>query len=322
MIKQLVKRTLSTSAGWALSAPLRARGVSVLMYHRVTQPGELFPGTELGRFRAQMQWIKRNCTVINPDQVLEYAGNGSRTRPPVLITFDDGYRDYHDRAYPVLQELQMPALVFIATSFMDNGGMIWTDELPWAVATTKMASVAALPWDRSARFDLRQTGERNAYLRQSKRYLKDVADAERQRWLNQIFSELGVAGRQHELERQMLSWDEIRATMGLTYYGGHTHTHPIMSQLGSAELDSEIRICRDRMLAETGVAPRYFAYPNGRAADFNDESKVVLRKYGFDLAFTTVEGVNGRGANPMELRRMPTGAANLGDFAWLVSGRG
>jgi peptidoglycan/xylan/chitin deacetylase (PgdA/CDA1 family) len=137
-----------------------------------------------------------------------------------------------------------------------------------------------------------------------------------------LVGELGVAGREAEMERQMLNWSEVRATLGLTRYGGHTHTHPIMSQLEASELEREVSVCRDRILEEVGVAPRYFAYPNGRAVDFTDESKMVLRRYGFDLAFTTIEGVNSQDTDPMALRRIPTGAATLGDFAWLVSGRG
>ena len=44
----------------------------------------------------------------------------------------------------------------------------------------------------------------------------------------------------------MLTWDEVRATLDLTRYGGHSHTHPILSRLDRADAEREIRTCRDR----------------------------------------------------------------------------
>ena len=320
MLKQAIKQSLATTPGWRLSSWLRPHGVVVLMYHRIADANDPFPGLDVERFRVQMRWIRRHCTVIAPEEVLECARRTSRTRPTVLVTFDDGYRDYHDNAYPVLEALQIPSVVFLATSFMDDGGMIWTDTVHWAADATCVGT-ATLPWDRTRAFDMSTDPGRAAFVNACKDYLKDVPDTDRRGWLEALLVTLGVAGREPEVGRQMLTWDEVRATQGLTRYGGRTHTHPIMSQLAPADLEREVRICRDRIADETGVAPRYFAYPNGRAVDFTETAKTTLRRYGFDLAFTTIEGLNAPNADPLALRRIPTGAATLGDFAWLVSGR-
>ena len=320
MVKQALKRLLATSWGWKAGALVRRTGVIVLMYHRITRGKEPFPGLDLARFRAQMQWIKRHGLVIAPEELLDYARAGRRTRPPVLVTFDDGYRDYYDNAYPILDELRIPVVAFLATAFLDHGGMIWTDTVHWAAGTARVP-VARLPWDLRVTFDLRQPAQRSAFVGRCKADLKEAPDADRRRWLAALLTELGVAGREEEAGRQMLTWDEVRATAPLTRYGGHTHTHPIMSRLGPVELEREVGLCRERIAKETGVAPRYFAYPNGGPDDFTDDCKAVLRRHGFDLAFTTIEGPNEGQADPMALRRTPTGAATLGDFVWLAGGR-
>ena len=41
--------------------------------------------------------------------------------------------------------------------------------------------------------------------------------------------------------------------MDITHFGGHTHTHPILSRLSREQADNEIRTCRDRIAAETGA---------------------------------------------------------------------
>jgi peptidoglycan/xylan/chitin deacetylase (PgdA/CDA1 family) len=137
--------------------------------------------------------------------------------------------------------------------------------------------------------------------------------------LDQLINELDVSEQTQGLKRQMMSWNEIRNTLDLIDYGGHTHTHPIMSKIDSVALEDEIRICRDRILKETSIAPKYFAYPNGRREDFNVLSQQLLKKHGFEVAFTTIEGINGRSTDLMEIARLPTTTNTIAEFAWLLS---
>lgn len=120
----------------------------------------------------------------------------------------------------------------------------------------------------------------------------------------------------------MLSWDDVRASLEGTRFGGHSHTHPIMSQLKPADVDYEIKTCRDRIIAETGQTPVYFAYPNGRSIDFNEYTKSALKQHGFKMAFSTQEGIIDSDADPFALRRQPSGATTIGNFATLVAQAG
>jgi len=318
--KRLVKRAIASSLGWPLmSLSVRKRGVTVLMYHRVTRAGAPFQGLDVTLFREQMRWLRRHCTPIRPEELLQRVRKPGWRRPPVLVTFDDGYRDYHDNAFPVLAELGIPAIVFVATAFIDNGGLLWTDSVNWAVEKTSR-SRAELPWCRKPDFDLSSHEGREFFITAAKSYLKQIPDTQRHRELGRLLEELGVSPDDANMERQMMNWDEVRATLGLTQIGGHSHTHPIMSQLDERQMGLEISLCRDRITTQTGQAPRYFAYPNGREQDFNDMTKRLLQQNGFELAFSTIEGINGRNVDQMAIKRQPTGATNLGDFACLVGG--
>lgn len=321
MIKPFIKSALVRPPLWQIaSRALRPRGVTVLMYHRITQPGEEYSGTTASMFRSQMQWLRRNCRPIAPREITEAARESARGRPPVLVTFDDGYRDFHDRAYPILHELRIPALVFLATGSTDGGGMIWTDQLEWAARKARRASLAP-PWAGDAPLPLGDAAARLAFARTCKEHLKQVTQAQRLVWLEEIYAGLGVGSIPAESDRQMLNWAEVRATLEFTVYGGHTHNHPILSQVSDAEAEDEIRLNRDRIRDETGIAPRYFAYPNGRARDFTETTKALLRRYGFDLAFSTEEGLHRRGDDPYAIPRQYTGGSTLGDFALRVIGR-
>jgi peptidoglycan/xylan/chitin deacetylase (PgdA/CDA1 family) len=321
--KTCLKAMLASSLGWKLTAPLRHHDVIAITYHRVNSDqteGGAFPGIPVSQFRAQMEWLKRNCEPIWPEQILDATRKGSRTRPAVVVTFDDGYRDYHDRAYPILRELQIPAVVFLTTAMLDDGGLIWTESIHRAVMLSKH-TVARLPGEHTqARlYPLNSLREKIIFIRDVKAYLKCVANDVRKTMVENVWRDLGVSNPAAGLDRQMLSWDEVRATLPGTHFGGHTHTHPIMSKLTPEEIRREIELCRDRILQETGIAPKTFAYPNGRAIDFTDTAKDILREYGFTLAFSTVQGAITSSADALALPRQHTGANSVGSFAALLA---
>ena len=320
MIRHALKAALSRRPGWDLAAPLRPAGVVVLMYHRIPGVGEAFRGTDVDTFREQMRWLRRHCDPIAAEELPGRLRRPSRRRPAVLVTFDDGYRDYHDNAYPVLRELGIPAVVFLATSFMGTDRLIWTDEV-WSAFHRSRLPAVAFPWAAAQVHPLDGAAARERAERAAKAYLKDIPDPERERWQEALFRALEVDPRDGALGRQMLSWDEVRATRDGTCYGGHTHRHPILSRLAATQADEEIRLSSDEIARELGERPTCFAYPNGRARDFNEENRASLRRHGFRLAFSTIEGANGPDADLLALRRQPTGASSLADFAWLVSGR-
>jgi len=319
MIKQFAKAALASAPGWSIASLLRRRrDVAVLMYHRIVANGGPFEGTERGTFREQMRWIRANCRPIRPEE-LSHPSGPNRTRPEVLVTFDDGYRDYHDNAYPILEEFRIPSVLFLATSFIDCPGLIWTDAVGWAVNNSKRKQIE-LPWD-DAVMSIADLPARRRCISACKQFLKQVPDADRLRWQDELFARLEAVPDASVIERQMLTWDEVRATHGLTSIGGHTHTHPILSQVSRERADEEIRLCTERIYAETGTAPRYFAYPNGRAQDFTQQTRELLLARGYELGFSTIEGLHARGSDLLAIRRQPTGARTLGDFAMLVAGR-
>jgi len=96
-------------------------GISILMYHQV---GEFAPMAahrstycHVRRFRSQMAWLHRlGFNVLRMDEVLA-ALRGERPIPPraVALTFDDGYENFYEHAYPVLQRYGFPAMVYLIT---------------------------------------------------------------------------------------------------------------------------------------------------------------------------------------------------------------
>lgn len=103
--------------------------VPILMYHYISEPPEDADEyrTDLSvppeRFRAQLQYLKDNgfTTVDLYDLSLAVTARKALPEKPVILSFDDGYLDNYENAFPLLQEFGFTGTFFIVTEFVDNG---------------------------------------------------------------------------------------------------------------------------------------------------------------------------------------------------------
>jgi hypothetical protein len=123
--------------------------LTVLGYHRVAEadpdaaPGLISATPE--QFAAQMDHVQRWFTPIALMDLLDYVIEGRRLpERPLLITFDDGYRDNFDVALPVLRARGLPAVLFVTTGLVDSAGLPWWDRA-WRALERCRRPAAELP---------------------------------------------------------------------------------------------------------------------------------------------------------------------------------
>ena len=115
---------------------LRRVRVPVLMYHYVSNPPHdsdvyrLDLSVTPANFRQQLQWLKdHDYQSITPDDMAAALLHGRRLPDrPMLLTFDDGYADAYDNAFPLLREFGFKGTFFIVTSWLDEnrpGYLTW-----------------------------------------------------------------------------------------------------------------------------------------------------------------------------------------------------
>ena len=126
--------------------------VAILMYHAVTRTPlavEDWCFVWERNFREQMLYLKKHCQVI-PLRDVPGAIKAKARRPRVALTFDDGFQSNYGVAFPILQELDLPATIFLATGFVDSDDTPWFCRINDALSRT---SLTRLYWDgRSLRF--------------------------------------------------------------------------------------------------------------------------------------------------------------------------
>jgi len=110
--------------------------VPILMYHHIgvpppdADPFRLDLSVTPADFEAQLQWLAQNgYTSMNLYDLLYVLAQG-RPLPekPVILTFDDGYRDAYENAFPLLQKYGFKGVFFVLTEFVDEN---MPDYLAW-----------------------------------------------------------------------------------------------------------------------------------------------------------------------------------------------
>jgi len=78
--------------------------------------------TKTADFENQMRYLSRAYHPMSLDSMAQHLQNGTALPPrAIAVTFDDGYRDNYENAYPILTKYNIPATVFLTTGFIGTG---------------------------------------------------------------------------------------------------------------------------------------------------------------------------------------------------------
>jgi peptidoglycan/xylan/chitin deacetylase (PgdA/CDA1 family) len=302
--------------------------VLVLNYHRIgecaAQPWDhtLWSATAPA-LDAQLAVLASEAEVIGPDDVEAARLSGRRGRR-VLLTFDDGYRDNFELAYPLLREHGLSATFFVATGFLDRPHVAWWDELAWMVRRARVGKLAPSEWLPSE-LVLSDTTDDAAIASLVARY-KSLPSDEAEAFLDYVSQSTG-SGRcdAGEAQKLWITWEMAREMRsgGMTI-GGHTVTHPVLAQIPLEGQEHEISSCAKRLGQELGEPMRWFAYPVGARETFTEDTKRILREHDVQLAFSFYGGY-GRFSrwDPLDVPRVHVGPESGPDMlqamVWLGS---
>src|SRR2546425_4232397 len=131
-----------------LAARLNRRKTLVLVYHGVhsghADPVLNFDGMHVRarRFARQMRYISRRYRVVTLDRLLEPGKAPTLDRPCAVITIDDGDRNIHEVAFPILKRPKLPATLFVSTGFILGGRGLWWDRLRLIVGAARRPTLS------------------------------------------------------------------------------------------------------------------------------------------------------------------------------------
>ena len=113
-------------------------GIPILNYHQINDVDENMLTVSTTEFETQMAWLEGNgYQTITVSELLDFLeGKGSLPERPVLITFDDGYIDNYQCAFPILKKHNMKACIFLISEYVS----LYPNYLTWEQLAEMQAS--------------------------------------------------------------------------------------------------------------------------------------------------------------------------------------
>jgi glycosyltransferase involved in cell wall biosynthesis/peptidoglycan/xylan/chitin deacetylase (PgdA/CDA1 family) len=272
----------------------------VLAYHRVVDdfasaqphsiPAMLISRAMLAR---QLSTLMSRYRFVSLDELARQVRSGQPfDTPTAAVTFDDGYRDFYHTAFPLLQELGIPAAVFVVTESVGSDRQlihdVLYDQLRHLFASSQQPSgeLARLLQDLAidaVRAERMRALAVSPLAAMRALYLTLSGDA-----LERIVEALPHAnGLEVPMpsDRRPLTWEMLRDMQqaGVTI-GSHTRSHPILTNETPRTVRDEVAGSKQDLEAALGTPVRHFAYPGGY---FRSETVRAVADAAYEMAYTT-----------------------------------
>lgn len=279
------------------------RDFRVLAYHRVLEAWEeaIFDydleliSARRDEFEWQMNLVANQFNVVSCKQVSDAINHGLELPSRALmITFDDGFCDNYEIAFPVLARLGLPATFFLSTEYIGTQRLFWFDWVVHTVLRTREKRIRLHTVDMN--LELEDTpAPRRQVAAELLRVLKRSTEIQRLAALEELRHVAGVGdGDVGQKVNAPMTWDEIRemSQAGMDF-GSHTVSHPVLSMITDSEqLRSELRDSKETIERETSRPVIALSYPVGGRNAVNDLVLAATADAGYEFAFSYEPGTN------------------------------
>jgi peptidoglycan/xylan/chitin deacetylase (PgdA/CDA1 family) len=250
---------------------IRGKG-AILNYHRVLPANKIDNSlvnisVSVKNFNNQINYLKNNYDIISLDNLLLHLKSKSNEFK-VVITFDDGYKDNFNYAYPILERFNAPAIIYVITKFINN------KFVPWWIKLDHFIKNCKININKKAKFNF------------FKKNLLFIDQLNVEKKLSSII------GKNNKLNygKIFLDQKEIQylSEQQLITIGSHSHSHYNFSQLTQKQILTELKISKSILEKIIKKKILHFSYPYGGCENINFKYYKLLENLGYLSAVTTI----------------------------------
>ena len=314
--------------------------VLVLLYHRVTEHSSDIWNLSVSpsNFEQHLILLKKRFRIISEDELIYGVDNGKLPGKSIVLTFDDGYYDNFQYAYPILSKHNAPAIFFLPSYFIKNRERFWWDILEETLLLSEElpARFNFQVVNQTVDIDLKNEKKLNSTISEKHRYWKayelppptkrallyvelwnllhKLTHIERQPYLDLIFNWAGLKSSEFKKEAEMcMKKDELKKIIKSPLFsiGGHTSTHSALKYHSRAIQEDEVRKNKQDLEHLNHSKIRSFSYPHGL---YNAETIQIVREADYKIAFTVNHTPVLKSSSPFEIGRYHVKNYNSSEF--------
>ena len=299
--KTIIRAGLETlyfsGAHVALRPFFQGIGAILTLHHvRPSRRGPFQPNRLLevspGFFAAVVRRLRRSgLDIVSLDEMYRRFVQRDFKRRFVCLTFDDGYRDLLQYAYPILKKHDVPFAVYVPTSFPDRIGEIWWVALERVIAGNDRIGLYVDGHER--RFDVASADEKKNIYQQLYWWLRNLPTEEELRTnIRDLCARYGI-DMKALCDELCMTWEDIAELSRdpLVTIGAHTVNHYMLKKTTERVARAEMEMSRAVIESAIGIRPNHLAYPVGDPASAGPREFALAAELGFKTAVTTQPGV-------------------------------
>ncbi|MBA2483148.1 MAG: polysaccharide deacetylase family protein [Nitrosomonas sp.] len=232
-------------------------------------------------------FAKKDYQFFSLDQLQAALDKGIVKKKFVVFTFDDGYQDVWQYAYPIFKRYKVPFAIYISTNFPDHTAILW-----WYMLENFVLRKEHISFCLSGKtYDIQcanQEEKEAAFANLRQIILNEPDQLKLPSILKTIFGDL-YSVLMEDSQSLSLSWEQIRSLNQdpLVTIGAHTINHYPLSQLDETMLKEEVVGSRAEIEQEIQTPVRHFAYPFGKKGEASQREFAFVKQEGFSTATTT-----------------------------------
>lgn len=239
--------------------------------------------------------------------------------PYIILTFDDGFKNVIEHAYPLMKKFNAKGCLFVITDVIDSNKLIWSDYMEVFVRNYNKSEIKFIFKDIEIRYPLNTEMNIKKAFGDIKSKLRSLSISERNKHLKQfkIPNEISQF-RNVPKDYLIASWDELRSLdKNILEIGGHTKTHPNLKAITDEnKFYDEIYNSKIHIEKEIGYTTNHFCYPTGY---YSNTVINYVKKYNYLTAITVENGLNSIKTDLYKLKRINLDN-NFISFKFRVSG--
>ena len=255
-----------------------------------------------------MEALKKNGAPISMEEVLFIIENKKQfPKNSFAVTFDDGFENNLSVANPILNQLSIPFTIYLTTNFVENNDMSWTDRIEYATQNTFKQSFKENLLNK--KFLLTSKDEKINFLNEIKILLKNDKAINPVEYSYDLCRALDVKINDEDKDEfldKKISWEQVKLFKNnpLITFGGHSHTHRILSFLNKDELSYELDLSLNLLREKGDLKIKHYSYPEGLINCFSQNVIKEMKIRGIRCCPTAIDGTNNSKMDLFHLKRI------------------